>query len=138
MKNSINILLVDDDELLAKGTAKLVQRLGGHQVFITDEPVEIFQHCQSGKIDLVMMDVNLPGALWKGQEVSGADVARLLKTQPKTAHIPIVLVTAYAMLTERQSLMTSSQADEFCPKPITDYEALLKLFDRLCQKRQSV
>lgn len=134
MKTSLNILLVDDDHLLAKGTAKLIQRLGGHQTYIADEPTEIFQRCESGTIDLVMMDVNLPGAQWNGQEVSGADISRSLKTQPKTAHIPIVLVTAYAMLTERQSLMTISLADAFCPKPITDYEALLTLFDRLCQK----
>jgi two-component system, cell cycle response regulator DivK len=134
VKNSLNILLVDDDYLLAKGTAKLIQRLGGHQVSIADEPAEIFQVCESGKIDLVMMDVNLPGAQWQGQEVSGTDISRLLKTQPKTASIPIILVTAYAMVTERQPLMRNSLADAFCPKPITDYEALLEMFDRLCQK----
>lgn len=134
MKNSLNILLVDDDYLLAKGTAKLIQRLGGHQVSIADEPAEIFQVCESGKIDLVMMDVNLPGAQWQGQEVSGTDISRLLKIQPKTASIPIILVTAYAMVTERQPLMRNSLADAFCPKPITDYEALLEMFDRLCQK----
>lgn len=134
MKNPLNILLVDDDYLLAKGTAKLIQRLGGHQVLIADEPAEIFRVCESGDIHLVMMDVNLPGAQWQGQEVSGTDISRLLKTQPQTAHIPIILVTAYAMVTERQPLMKNSLADAFCPKPITDYEALLELVDRLCQK----
>jgi two-component system, cell cycle response regulator DivK len=130
----LNILLVDDDHLLAKGTAKLIQRLGGHQVQITDEPAEIFRCCESGQVDLVMMDVNLPDAQWQGQEVSGTDISRLLKTQPQTAHIPVVLVTAYAMVSERRSLMTHSLANDFCPKPITDYKALLKLFDQLCRK----
>ena len=127
----MNILLVDDDYLLAKGTAKLIQRLGGHQVQITDDPAEIFRQCQAGNIHLVLMDVNLPGAQWEDQAVSGADLARLLKTQPQTAHIPIILVTAYAMLTERQALLATSQADEFYTKPITDYDALLAAIAQL-------
>lgn len=130
----MNILLVDDDYLLAKGTAKLIQRLGGHQVQITDDPAEIFHQCQTGNVDLVLMDVNLPGAQWDGQAVSGADLARLLKTHPQTAHIPVILVTAYAMLTERQALLATSQADEFCTKPITDYDALLVAIAQLHQK----
>lgn len=130
----MNILLVDDDYVLAKGTAKLIQRLGGHQVWITDEPVEILQQCQTGSVDLVLMDVNLPGAQWEGQEVSGADISRILKNQPKTANIPVILLTAYAMVSERKTLLEASQADEFCAKPITDYEALLNLIARLSEK----
>ena len=127
----MNILLVDDDYMLAKGTAKLIARLGSHDVVITDDPAEIIQLCQAGAVDLVMMDVNLPGAQWQGQEVSGAELCRFLKTQPSTAHIPIILLTAYALVNERQTLLAASQADEFCPKPITDYEALLELIEQM-------
>jgi two-component system cell cycle response regulator DivK len=128
----VKILLVDDDYLLAKGTAKLIQCLGGHHVSITDDPTEIFQQCQTGAVDLVIMDVNLPGAQWQGEKVSGADLSRFLKTQPETSHIPVILVTAYAMMTERQTLLTTSQADEFVPKPITDYQAFLDKIESLC------
>lgn len=132
----MKILLVDDDYLLAKGTAKLIQRLGGHEVFFTDEPGEIFRQCQTGSVDLVLMDVNLPAAHWEGQEVSGADIARLLKTEPETAQIPIILITAYAMLSEKQKLLEVSKADGFCAKPITDYESLLELMNRLHEAHQ--
>jgi two-component system cell cycle response regulator DivK len=135
---ALKILLIDDDELLARGTAKLIQRLGGHQVAITDSPVEIFQICRSGEIDVVLMDINLPGAQWQGREVSGADLAYSLKTDPQTAHVPIVLVTAYAMLGERKAFLETSQADAFLAKPITDYQALLKLIDRLVQESASL
>lgn len=124
-KSSLKILLVDDDYLLAKGTAKLIQRLGGHEVDITDNPTDIFSQCQSGTVDLVLMDVNLPGAEWDGKGVSGADLSRILKRNPTTAEIPVILITAYAMLSEREELMEISQADDFYPKPITDYDALL-------------
>ncbi|QZZ19679.1 response regulator [Leptothermofonsia sichuanensis E412] len=127
----MNILLIDDDAILAKGTAKLIQRLGHHHVIITDDPQEIISRCQSGEVDLVLMDVNIPGAEWEGQEVSGADLARHLKEHAATAHIPIILITAYAMLSERQALMEASHADGFCAKPVTDYKALLDMIDRL-------
>lgn len=128
-----NVLLVDDDALLAKGTAKLIQRLGGHQVVITDEPADIILRCRSQPVDIVLMDVNLPGAEWEGQAVSGADLAHFLKTHPRTAHLPIILVTAYAMLDERQTLLERSQADALYVKPITNYKSLLELIDRLCR-----
>lgn len=127
----MNILLVDDDRALADSTAKLIHRLGGHNVYITDEPGEIFWLCQAKNVDLVIMDVNLPGAQWQGQAVSGADIARMLKNHPHTAHIPIILVTAYAMLNEQQALLETSEADKFVAKPITDYAALLGLIHQL-------
>lgn len=130
----LKILLVDDDYILAKGTAKLIERLGHHDVVITDDPIEIIQQCQFGAIDLVIMDINLPGAHWEGQEVSGADLSRFLKSQSSTSHIPIILLTAYAMINERQTLLSTSKADGFCTKPITDYQALLDLISQLCQK----
>ncbi len=131
----LNILLVDDDYKLAYSTAKIIHRLASHNVYITDKPTEIFYLCQTQKVDLVMMDVNLPGAQWQGKTVSGADIASSLKKHPQTTNIPIILVTAYAMLTERQVLLEASQADEFIAKPIIDYTSLLELIHQLCTGR---
>lgn len=76
---SLNILLVEDNLPLAKSTAKLIERLGGHSVQITDEPQTIFELCSQGKVDIILMDINLSGAVWEGEEISGADLSRLLK-----------------------------------------------------------
>lgn len=130
----MNILLVEDDRMLAEATATIIECIGGHDVFITDEPREIFQQCQSGSIDVVMMDINLPGAEWEGESVSGADLSRLLKTQPRTANIPIVLVTAYAMFTEQEYLLQMSQADSFYAKPILDFDAFLDNLNQLVKR----
>jgi CheY-like chemotaxis protein len=81
------------------------------------------------------MDVNLPEAQWNGEEVSGADISQFLKTDPKTAEIPIILVTAYAMQGEQQKLLATSQADGFFAKPITEYESLLQLMAQLHEAR---
>jgi two-component system cell cycle response regulator DivK len=130
----LKILLVDDDTLLAETTATLIQCSGDHQVYITDEPTEVFRQCQSGNIDVVMMDVNLPGAEWQGKSVSGADLSRLLKTQPHTANIPIILVTAYALVNEQNYLLETSKADSFYAKPILDFDLFLEGLTQLVRK----
>ncbi|WP_341529073.1 response regulator [Nostoc sp. UHCC 0302] len=129
----MNILLVEDNQLLAKGTAKLIERLGGHQVFITAEPKEIFQQCEAGAVELVIMDINLPGACWQGQKVDGSILSRYLKEQWK--QIPIILVTGYTMPAEQHFLLSESGADSCYTKPITDYDAFLGMITLLGQRR---
>ncbi len=128
---SLSILLVEDDIALAKSTAKLIERLSRHRVRITDNPETIFELCTTGKIDIVIMDINLRGASWAGEEVSGKDLSRILKTKPETAQIPIIILTAYGMADERESLMADSQADEFFTKPIRDYQILIAKIEQL-------
>lgn len=132
----MKILLVDDDYLLAKGTAKLIERLSKYPVALADEPAEIFRLCQSGEVDIVLMDVNLPGAYLGDEEVSGTDLARLLKTDQKTAYIPIILLTAYALVSERKKLLEASMADDLYTKPVTNYEELLSLITQLYEASQ--
>ncbi len=60
------------------------------------------------------------------EKVSGTDLSRLLKTKPETAHIPIVILTAYAMANERESLIVNSQANELLTKPIRDYNTFIE------------
>ena len=129
----MKILLVEDNQLLAKGTAKLIERLGGHQVFITAEPKEIFQQCEAGAVELVIMDINLPGARWQGQKVDGSILSRHLKAQWK--QIPIILVTAYTMPAEQHFLLSQSGADSCYTKPITDYGAFLDMITVLAQRK---
>ncbi len=123
----MNILLVEDDYLLGRGTARLLEKLGEHRVRLTHKAADVFKHCQSGAIDLVIMDINLPGTVWQGKEVTGVDLSRLLKSQPATARLPIVLLSAHAMDENRTHLLSDSLADCFYTKPIDNYEAFLNL-----------
>lgn len=131
---SLRILLVEDNLPLAKSTAKLLERLSGHQVSITDSPKTIWELCTAGKVDLVLMDINLPEANWLGKKVSGADLSRLLKENKETAHISIIILTAYAMENERQSILANSQADAFLSKPINNYHLLIEMLEKLANR----
>ena len=121
----MKVLLVEDDLLLARGTAKLLERLGGYQVEISVECERIFHLSEAAEVDIILMDINLAGAVWNGDEVSGSDLSRLLKSQEQTKNIPIILLTAYAIQSERDILLKQSLADEFFLKPITNYPGLI-------------
>lgn len=128
-------LLIEDDLLLAKGTAKLIEKLNGNKVITSSDPEEAVMLCCKGEVDLVIMDVNLPGAKLNGKSVSGADLSKHLKTIRETSHIPVVLLTAYAMESERQSLMEVSQADDFWAKPVTNHDEFISSLNQLSKKK---
>lgn len=129
----MQVLLIEDDVLLAIGTSKLLERIGGHQVFITADPAEVLDRCKAGIVDLVIMDLNLQGARWQGQKVDGFMLSRYLKAQCQG--IPIIIVTAYCLPTEQQTLLIQSGADCCYIKPITDYEAFLGVMAQLIERR---
>ncbi|MBX6320925.1 MAG: PleD family two-component system response regulator [Rhodospirillaceae bacterium] len=69
--------------------------------------------------DLVLLDVMMPG-------MDGFEVCRRIKADPKTAHIPVVMVTALSDAADRVRGLKAG-ADDFLTKPIND----LALFARV-------
>lgn len=62
--------------------------------------------------DLVLLDVMMPG-------LDGFEVCRRIKANPKTAHIPVVMVTALDHPTDRVTGIEAG-ADDFLTKPVQD------------------
>ncbi|MGD1864903.1 MAG: response regulator [Phormidesmis sp.] len=123
----MNILLVEDDYLLGRSTARLLEKEGQHRVRLTHKAADVFKHCQSGAVDLVIMDVNLPGTVWQDEEVTGVELSRMLKVQPRTARLPIVLLSANTTQAEQGRLLGEALADAIYAKPITDANEFLLL-----------
>ena len=69
--------------------------------------------------DMILLDVMLPG-------IDGYEVCRRLKSDPKTAHIPVVMITALNSPEEKVHGLEAG-ADDFLAKPIND----LALFARV-------
>ena len=82
----VRILLVDDSQtacdLLA---ARLVER--GYEVTQATNGVKAAELAQAAPPDYVLTDLWMPG-------ISGVQLCRLLRAEPRTAHVPVVLVTA--------------------------------------------
>lgn len=121
----MNILLVEDDYLLGRSTVRLLEASGQHRVRLTHKAADVFKYCEAGSVELVLMDVNLPGTFWQGEEVTGVDLSRLLKSNPLTWHLPVVLLAANAVKMDQAHLMSDALADLVCTKPIKDADILL-------------
>src|ERR1700759_830297 len=62
--------------------------------------------------DIVLLDVMMPG-------MDGFEVARRIKSNPKTAHVPVVMVTALDQPSDRVAGLDAG-ADDFLTKPVDD------------------
>jgi CheY-like chemotaxis protein len=80
------ILLVEGDAKGRKALADLLGRHGCRTLEAKDGP-EALERLLQDTVDLLLMDVQLPG-------MDGFDVTRVIKAQPQTAALPVVLTTA--------------------------------------------
>lgn len=115
---SRHTILIVDDELR---NIKLMAAI------LSAEPYEILQ-AQNGEqalaiidknnIDLILLDVMMPG-------INGFEVTQLVKTNPATKHIPIILVTALDGRDNKQKAIEVG-ADEFLTKPVNKIEVITR------------
>lgn len=126
-----HVLVVEDDPHNAILFRKLLEKRAGCRVTVTESPLEVFNLARSGEVQLVIMDVSLANSRWEGRSVSGVDLCRLLRSDPATAALPIVLATAHAMRGDAEALLRDSGANDYVAKPITDHEAFIAQVRRL-------
>lgn len=120
-----SILVVEDNALIVKFYQLALGRQGGYQVYATEEVEEILRLAQSGTIDLVILDISLSGVHYQGRNVDGIQIATLLREDPTTSHIPILIATAHAMEGDRQKIIAATRADDYLEKPIYDSKLLI-------------
>ena len=122
MQRMHKILLVEDNEM---NRDMLSRRLDdrGYQVILATDGVQGLSLARSEQPDLVVMDLSLP-------EMDGWEVIRRLKTEPNTQHIPIMVLTAHAMASDRAKAFTAG-CDDFDTKPIVDFRRLLAKIESL-------
>jgi CheY-like chemotaxis protein len=119
MKHAI---VVEDDPHNATLFRKLLEKRLGFSVMLTGDPRALFAALAEGGVDLVIMDVSLRGSEWDGHPVSGVELCRLLKSDPASAHVPVLLATAHAMRGDAERLLAMSGADRYVSKPILDHD----------------
>lgn len=103
------ILLVEDNEQNRYLASFLLQQRGHVVIAATSGPAAlelVAQVCP----DLILLDIQLPG-------MDGYQVARALKSDARFKHIPIVAVTSYAMVGDRERIFATG-AQGYLEKPI--------------------
>jgi CheY-like chemotaxis protein len=115
------VLIVEDNEMNRDVLSRrLVRR--GFKVLLAVDGSNGLTMAQREEPDLILMDLGLP-------EPDGWECARRLKADVTTRHIPIIALSAHAMVGDRQKALDAG-CDEFDTKPI-DFGGLLNKMDRL-------
>lgn len=130
-----HILIVEDDPMNAKLFELLLTRKGGYTVEVTEDPAVVVEGARSGRADCIIMDVSLANSEIDGAPVDGLAIARRLKTDPSTRHVPILLATAHAMKGSREKFLRESCADDYISKPIVSADELLQRIEALLTRK---
>ncbi len=120
-----HILVVEDEPLNAMLFDKILRRGGGFQVTVSENVDEILRLAREGIAHLIIMDVSLSNSNYEGMPVDGIQISKLLKEDPRTRSVPILLATAHAMRGDEERLMKESGADSYVGKPILNYQELI-------------
>ncbi len=115
------VLIVEDDQVNARVFSKILSKRGGLTVKHTENVEEVMKMAHSGEADLILMDVSLARSVYDGKSVDGIKITQLLKADPQTAKLPIILVTAHAMAGDREDFLAQSGADGYISKPVIDH-----------------
>lgn len=120
------VLIVDDEpQNLKLFRAYLMQE--NFEVTTADNGIQCLKMVSSTWPDLILLDVMMP-------ELSGFEVTWKLKNDPKTNHIPIVLLTALDS-SEARNKGLEAGADEFLTKPVNRAELLARVNSMLRLKK---
>jgi|GEM_PF-436329 len=120
------ILIVEDTPDIRKFVSLLLTERG-HEVIEAEDGQQAVELAAEQRPDLILMDLIIP-------VLSGWDATRKIKTNPGTADIPIVALTAHAMRGDRERAWEAG-CDGFITKPIDD-ELLEHTIDQIIAERQ--
>ena len=114
----MTILVAEDDRDIAELIGRYVKK-AGWTPWITASGDEALAHARKHPVDLAILDVMLPG-------MSGLEVCRSLRSDPATAALPIIIVTARAEETDR-IIGLEIGADDYISKPFSPNELVARI-----------
>ena len=111
-------ILVADDERAIRVLLEMILSDEGYRVLLAVDGRQALERCERDHPDLVIADVMMP-------VLDGAGLCRQLKADVRTAHLPVVLMSAAA-----DAVARAAGADAFLRKPfdVAEVEALVHRF----------
>jgi two-component system, cell cycle response regulator DivK len=118
------ILLVEDNEINRDMLSRRLERRG-YRVAIALDGEQGVSMAGLEDPDLILMDMSLP-------VLDGWEAARRLKAAPETRAIPIIALTAHAMVGDREKAIESG-CDDYDTKPV-EFQRLLEKIETILAK----
>lgn len=117
------ILVAEDHPLNRVFMQTLFSEMGFLEVAIADNGLQVIDKVRAGDIDLVLMDCQMP-------EMNGFEATKKIREHEaiEGGHIPIIAMTARAMVGDRE-LCLDAGMDDYISKPV-DLDSLRKILSR--------
>jgi CheY-like chemotaxis protein len=110
------ILVVDDEPHITKLVSFTLEK-GGHEVFSAGDGVSGVEAAREHNPDLILLDVMMP-------EMTGLEALDVLKAEPETDSIPVVMLSAKSQSYEQQEGLQRGAVKyitkPFAPKDLTE------------------
>jgi PAS domain S-box-containing protein len=111
-KNEL-FLIVEDDNISKRVLYKMLLEKG-YKVDCATNGLEALELYKNKKYDLILMDINMP----KMDGVEAVKAIRKLEKENDRKHTPIIAITAFALMGDREKFLESGM-DDYVPKPIS-------------------
>ena len=120
----LRILIVEDEKVNMLLTVTILES-AGHVALQAASGGAGIAVARSERPDVILMDIQLP-------DIDGLEAIRQLRADPRTRHIPVIAVTAFAMRGDAE-IMKGAGFDGYITKPIR-YQAFLEEIESVVQK----
>lgn len=117
------ILLADDDRHLRKLVSATLEGDPEYIILQAADGAETLELARREHPDLILLDVSMP-------QMNGFEVCRQLRSDPATADIPIVMLTAAANVADREAGRAAGATDYFV-KPFSPLSLLRRVSELL-------
>jgi len=112
-------ILVVDDDIAIRTLIEINLKMQGHVIRGAKDGIEGFALAVQEQPELVILDVMMPGA-------DGFSVCQRLKKEPKTSHIPILMLTALGVVDDKVKGFDAG-ADDYLVKPFETPELQVRV-----------
>jgi two-component system cell cycle response regulator DivK len=123
----LRILVIEDSPVNMALTRAILEN-AGHAVVEAEDATQGLEMARCERLDIVLMDIQLP-------DIDGLTATRMLKADPRTAHLPVIAVTAFAMKGDEDESRAAG-CDAYVTKPIR-YKEFLAQLESVMARRQA-
>lgn len=115
------ILLVEDNDMLQEILSARLE-IKGFDVTIASDGNEAVDCALNLKPDIILMDMSLP-------YLNGWEATKIIRANEETHHIPIIALTAHALMTDKQRGLDAG-CNDYLTKPV-DFDKLVSKIHKL-------